>query len=291
MEGREIMLNQVAIVSETDKIKMDQLTLVSAAIQKQVSRDLAPAWNIDASVDSFESLEAVPLGYWPVVIKDEIPSEANGIHKNNQNGQPYALVRYSDDWPILTSHEVMEMLVDPSGSRMVAANSPYPDQGRVLVLVEVCDPTQGTQFGYSVNGVLLSDFYTPRFFDPVAAEGVAYSFSGCIKKPLQVLDDGYLSWWDPVSTHMFQLFVNGAKKRFEDRGPVPGGFDTLRSFADSFTNARRATRKRRLRSGLLLTSAIGPRKRKDGKIDASRKAQAAVLAREIERVCKRRTRS
>jgi hypothetical protein len=179
------------------------------------------------------------------------------------------------------------MLVDPSGTRMVAANSPHPDQGRVLVLVEICDPSQGTQYGYTVNGILLSDFYTPRFFDPVATDGVQYSFSGRIKKPFQVLDGGYLSWWEPVSAHMFQLFVNGAKKRIEDCGPVPGGIDTLRSFADSCANMRRAIPKRRKRSGLLLTSAVGPKRRKDEKIDASRKAHATVLAREIERVCKR----
>src|ERR1700704_3617776 len=108
------MLRQVAIISQTEKIKMDELTLVSAAIQKQVTRDLAPAWNIDASVDCFESLAAVPLGYWSVIIMDEdIHSEAGGIHKNGQNGQPYALVRYADDWPMMTSHETMEMLVDP----------------------------------------------------------------------------------------------------------------------------------------------------------------------------------
>lgn len=279
------MLNQIAIISQTSKIKMDQLTLVSAAIQKQVTRDLAPAWNIEATVDSFESIEAMPLGYCSVIIKDDIPSEASGIHKNKQNGQPYALVRYSDDWPMLTSHEVLEMLVDPSGCRTIATNSPRSDQGRVLVLVEVCDPCQ--KCGYTVNGIFLSDFYTPRFFDPVAADGVQYSFSGAVTKPLQVLDGGYLSWWDPVTSHIFQLFVIGAKKRLEDKGPFTAGFETLRSFADSFTNADRTKLGQRHRRKLLLTSAVGPKKAKDGKLDQSRKAHARVLAREIEDLCKR----
>jgi hypothetical protein len=229
----------------------------------------------------------MPLGYWPVVIKDDIPSEAGGIHKNKQNGQSYALVKYSDDWPMLTSHEVMEMLVDPSGTWTVAANSPHPDQGRVLVLVEICDPTQATQYGYTVNGIMLSDFYTPRYFDPVAATGVQYSFSGAITKPLQVLDGGYLSWWDPITTHMFQLFVNGAKKRLEELGPVPGGFETLRSFTDSFTNAYRAKMKKRTPRGVMLTSAVGRKKAKDGKIDISCKAHAAVLERQIKAFVKR----
>src|SRR5215813_479936 len=111
------MLNQVALVSQTDKIKLDELTLVGAAIQKQVSRDLAPAWNVEASVDSFESLEAMPLGYWPVIIMDDIPAGVGGTRRSRSDGQPFALVRYSNDWPLMASHEVLEMLVDPSGNR------------------------------------------------------------------------------------------------------------------------------------------------------------------------------
>jgi hypothetical protein len=182
---------------------------------------------------------------------------------------------------MITSHEAMEMLVDPSGTWTVPANSPHPDQGRVLVLVEICDPSQATQYGYSVNGIMLSDFYMPRFFDPAAAAGVQYSFSGAISRPLEVLDGGYLSWWDPVTTHMFQLSVNGAKKRFEDRGPLPAGFETLRSFSDSFTNATREKMKKRTPRGALLTSAVGRKKAKDSRIDVSRKANAALLTQEI----------
>jgi hypothetical protein len=266
---------------------MDDITAVSAAIQKQVTRDVAPAWNIEASVDSFQTLEDVPLGYWSVVIKDDIPYDAGGIHLNKENGQPYALVKYSDDWPLTTSHEVLEMLVDPSGNRTVATNSPNPDQGRVLMLVEVCDPSEGAQYGYSLNGILLSDFYTPRFFDPVASSGVQYSFSGAITKPREVLDGGYVSWWDPVTTHVFQLFVNGTRKQLVDRGSVPAGFGTLRSFADSFTNKHRAKIKKTKPRGLMLTSAIGAKKKKEGKIDVSRIAHANILAREIKALLKR----
>src|ERR1039458_10668080 len=157
------MLNQVALVSQSDRIQPNELAQVSAAIQKQVSRDVAPAWNIDTSVDSFQSLDDVPLGYWSVVIMDQIPYDAGGIHLNKKNGQPFALVAYSDEWSVTTSHETIEMLVDPSGNRTVAANSPKPKQGRVLVLVEACDPSEASQFGYTVNGILVSDFYTPRF--------------------------------------------------------------------------------------------------------------------------------
>jgi|ERR1017187_399390 hypothetical protein len=279
------MLNQVALVSQSDRIQPNELAQVSAAIQKQVSRDVAPAWNIDTSVDSFQSLDDVPLGYWSVVIMDQIPYDAGGIHLNKKNGQPFALVAYSDEWSVTTSHETIEMLVDPSGNRTVAANSPKPKQGRVLVLVEACDPSEASQFGYTVNGILVSDFYTPRFFDPVASVGVQYSFTGAIKKPLQVLDGGYISWWDPTTKHVFQLFVTGQKQSIEDRGPLPEGFGTLRSFTDSFTNKHRAEIRKTTPRGAVLagafTAALGSKKAKESTVDVSRKANASCLTDEI----------
>jgi hypothetical protein len=41
---------------------------------------------------------------------------------------------------------------------------------------------------------MVSDFCTPRFFDPVAAPAIRYSFTGALARPLQVLPGGYISW-------------------------------------------------------------------------------------------------
>jgi hypothetical protein len=275
------LLNQVALIAQTKKIDFSNLTIAAAAIQKQVSRDVGPIWNIDASVDAFETLDDVPLGYWHVLIDDTIPYDAQGIHLNDDNGQPFALIAYSDDWSLTTSHESIEMLVDPSGNRTVAVNSPKPAQGRVLVLVEACDPSEAAKYGYTVNGVLVSDFYTPNFFDPVAAPGVRYSYTGSITKPLEVLDGGYLSWWDPTTKHVFQLFVTGTKKEFKDQGPLPKGFATLRSFTDSITNQLRKDLKKTPPKGSLLTAAATGMKVKASIVDVSQKANADSLRAQI----------
>jgi hypothetical protein len=277
------MLNQVALIAETSNISLSQLNIVAAALQKQVTRDLGPIWGITASVDAFARLEDVPLGYWQVIISDTIPFNAAGIHLNRDNGQPFALVEFSQDWSLTTSHEVLEMLVDPSGNRTVATNSPKPDQGRVLILVEVSDPSEAARFGYTVNGVLVSDFYTPQFFDPVKASGVRYSFTGALTEPRQVLDGGYISWWDPDSTHVFQLFVDNGAQSFVDRGLLPEGFDTLRSFTDKFTNERRAKLDQAPPANSMLTAAFaaapGP-----NRVDVSTTAAAACLRKQIARV-------
>src|SRR5262249_35219908 len=108
------------------------------------------------------------------------------------------------------SHEVLELLADPTLNRRVAGDSPKPNQGRVEFLVEVCDPCQAQEFGYSVNGRWMSDFYTPAFFDPVAASGVRYSFQGSLTGPRQVVPGGYLSWRVPETGEWWMLKKNSA---------------------------------------------------------------------------------
>jgi hypothetical protein len=196
------LLRQIALVSESNSVGLPDVTRVSAALQKQVTRDLAPIWDVSATVDAFAKLEDVPLGYWPIMIRDNIGFRAAGIHLD-KDGQPFALVTAGDDWSLTASHETLEMLVDPFGNRVIAGDSPKSDQGRVEFLVEICDPSESAEFGYTVNGVLVSDFYTPAYFDPIQAPGVRYSFTGALTEPRQVVSGGYLSWHDLVSDHWF----------------------------------------------------------------------------------------
>jgi len=190
------LVKYVALVSESQQVPFSEVAKIAAALQKQVTRDFGLIWDIDATIDAYEKLEDVSPGCWPIIIRDDIGvAGAAGIHMD-EDGQPYALVQASERTPLTCSHELLEMLADPFGTRLVASDSIKPGQGRVRYLVEVCDPSEGDAFGYTVNGILLSDFYTPNFFDPVAAQGVRYSFTGAITKPKQILKDGYLSWMD-----------------------------------------------------------------------------------------------
>ena len=214
-----MLTRQVALVSESNNVTFSDLTRASAALQKQAIRDLAPIWEVQATVDAFAALDDVPLGYWPIIIRDDIHVRAAGIHED-KDGQPFALVQADPGWSLTTSHENLEMLVDPFGQRLVAGQSPKEGQGRVEFLVEVCDPSEDASFGYTVNGITVSDFYTPNYFDPVDNAAVRYSFTGAIKQPRQVLRGGYLSWHDPASDHWHQEVFFGAAPEFRDLGPI-----------------------------------------------------------------------
>jgi hypothetical protein len=186
-------------------------------------------------VDAFSNLEDVPLGYWPLIVRDDIgfPGAA-GIHLDN-DGQPFALIQHSNSWSLTASHEMVEMALDPLGDRLIAGPSLKDDQGRVEYLVEVADPSEAAEFGYTINGILMSDFYSPRFFDPVAAQGVQYSFTGAITEPRQVLRGGYISWHEPISGHWWQLVHFGAGPQFRDLGRLDLAGQSIRSVIDAQT--------------------------------------------------------
>jgi hypothetical protein len=230
-----MLTNNLALVSEVDGHDPSDVSRVAAALQRQAARDFAPIWDVSSTVDAFPVLEDVPVGYWPMIVRDDIGYEgAAGIHLD-KDGQPFALITYGDSWSLTASHEMLEMLGDPFGNRLIPGHSPMSDQGRVEFLVEVCDPSEAAEFGYTVNDILVSDFYTPRYFQPVEASSVRYSFTDAITRPREVLRGGYLSWHDPVSDHWWQQRWFDAEPEFVDLGVFEASVQSLRAEIDKRT--------------------------------------------------------
>lgn len=202
----------VALVPRGVKVDPAEVSAVAAALSIQITRDFTPIWGISATVAAFHTSKQVPIGYWPIYIEDpsKMPPGAGGVHLD-KNKHPYALIETGDQWSLDASHECLEMLVDPPGSK-VQANPMLPQavalgqpNHSVQYVVEVCDPIEDAQYAYQINGVLVSDFITPHFYDPIASAGVRYDFTGAITGPRQVLTNGYISWIDPVTNDIMQL--------------------------------------------------------------------------------------
>ena len=226
-------LRHIALVSETNLVPPAALDIVAAALQTQVLRDLGPAWDISATVDAFDSIDHVPITYYPMIIRDDLPVDAAGIHLD-QDFTPFALLKVSNRWTLTASHEALEMLCDPFGNRLNPASSLKSDQGLVEYLVEVCDPSEAVAFSYRINGVVVSDFYLPSFFDPVANDRVNYSFTGACRRPLHVREGGYVSWRNPVDGHWWQqTWFGGPAPSFHDLGVFQAGVgESFRSWLD-----------------------------------------------------------
>lgn len=200
------MVTHVAIVPFSDQTAENappsiqkELLQVTAALQTQVVRDFARFWDVPAVVSAFESLEDVPPHYIPIAItQDNLPGRRRAFHFT-LGGSAFALIKYEEDWSLAASHELLEILCDPTGQ--VTAGGPslrdlqkpnQTPQGDVDYLMEICDPCETST--YKIDGVLVSDFVTPQFYDAVAIKGERYSFTGTITSPLTLLRGGYISW-------------------------------------------------------------------------------------------------
>jgi hypothetical protein len=275
------LIQQMALVSEVEAITPSELSRVSAALQKQLTRDFGPIWDVTATIDAFARLEDVPLTYWPILVQEDIHIDAAGVHED-KNGQPFALVQYSNRWSLTASHEVLEMSADPFGNRLIQSQSVKPDQGRVEYLVEVCDPSEAAEFAYHANGVLVSDFYTPHFFDPVKGDCLRYSFTGAIGEPRQVLRGGYLSFHDPPSDHWWQeLWLSGDEPEFRDLGVLEASNGSLRAQIDRLTPVPEMVEDLPERGNVLIAAT-----QSSEAIDASASARAELLRSQIAEIKK-----
>jgi hypothetical protein len=140
---------QVALVDKTGEINPELIQSVAAALTTQVNDDVAPFWNVRASVTYQSNPNKIPAGVWPVFLVKSLPPGEGGFHLDEHN-QPYAEVIASpqnDEWTIDASHETIEMLVDPAGNRLqnsiaidVEGKQIEDTSGEFAYLVEACDP-------------------------------------------------------------------------------------------------------------------------------------------------------
>ena len=196
---------EIALVPfEKDFEFREDVLTVAAALQIQLARDVAPLWGVTATISAFRSFEDAPSSYLPIFVSRAERIDTHGFHLA-RNGIPFGFVRYDEqtpqDWTLAASHELLELVCDPSGTKTVPGPSLRDEkhdlgaaqrQGEVDYLVEVCDPCEDSF--YEIDGVVVSDFVTPRFYDAVYRRGVSYSFLGTIERPRQLLQGGYIAW-------------------------------------------------------------------------------------------------
>ncbi|HEV2172758.1 MAG TPA: hypothetical protein VGR71_04285, partial [Nitrospira sp.] len=194
----------------------------------------------------------IPAGIWPVILVKSLPPGEGGFH-SDRHKQPFAKVIASNadpSWTVDASHEILEMLVDPYGNRMqssvaieVVGNQIKDSTGQFGYLVEACDPCEDNDYAYTVNGIAVSDFITPHFYDPVSTSGTRYSFTGAIQGPRQILPGGYISWVNPLADEWQQLmYVDKSKPpTINDLGPADQS-RSLREWIDSLEPAKAITR-------------------------------------------------
>jgi hypothetical protein len=248
-------VNQLGLVDMTGQIDVDLVHSAAIALNLQVTRDLPQFWPVSATVTYLPSPDKIPAGIWPVQLVKTLPPDEGGFH-SDKHKQPYAKViasKADPSWTIDASHEILEMLVDPYGNRMQSSVAIEIVRGKIQdgtgqygYLVEACDPCEDNSYAYTINGVAVSDFITPHFYDPMVTSGTRYSFTGAIKGPRQILPGGYISWVNTAMDEWQQLmYVDPSKPpTIQNIGKADTG-KSLREWIDSLEAPKRITKESR----------------------------------------------
>lgn len=196
-----IIAHHVAILNRSSAVDDEEAHAITTALQKQMS-DFREAWNIDAKLNFVPKNKTTGWeNKWNLVLLDNSDqANALGYHDLTPEGLPLGKVfaatdkQYGAKVGVTASHELLEMLLDPYINLVVE------DTNRgVFVAYEACDAVEADELGYDINGVQVSDFVLPDFFNPLAGsyKGAQYSHLSNVHAPFQLAAGGYESVYIP----------------------------------------------------------------------------------------------
>jgi hypothetical protein len=189
------ILNQSTLISNSDAAAMTE------AIASQVRLDAAPLWDrAPAAVIFYTDPQGVPAAAHGIALVDTIQDQPQGVlgfHTEDRGGRLWGVVAAkpeldsgakptSGDWSVssVLSHEVLEMFIDPNCNL-------WSNDGRGSAYsFEVCDPVEAPT--YDINGISVSNFVTPFWFDPLAAPHAQFDKLGHLTRPFSILKGGYV---------------------------------------------------------------------------------------------------
>jgi len=214
----------IAILNQSTILTDAQVQTAIAAAQIQIIRDLAPAWFVRANLRFMPHGTVVPPNAWVMQILDTSDQKgAAGYHSMSNAGQPSGSVFAKTDadhglsWTVTLTHELVEMIGDPYAASTVFAQTGATTG--MLFASELCDAVEDDALGYLINGVRVTDFVLPAFFEAGRAPGRAkFDFCGHLTAPFSIAPGGYLSVF-PVESGTKgwtqQFGPGGAGRRFK----------------------------------------------------------------------------
>ena len=188
------IINRSTVVSDADVAK------AVAACQAQISNDFAPVWNQTALLiqmtDADVKANRVPPGWWQQIIGDDADAAGVlGYHQTDPANVPQGFVfaktdaTYGLSWTVTLSHELLEQIVDPWVAGVALKQTSETEA--TAIALEVADPVEDDAMGYLIDGVRVSNFVFPRYFQGWQAGG-QFDFRGLLSAPLSIGPGGYL---------------------------------------------------------------------------------------------------
>lgn len=203
---RLLMTMSICVKNQSTVLTDAEVIAAIPSFQKQVSIDFKDAWDLDATLTFLAKDSPVPKNEALIVTLDSSDQAgALGYHDVQASGDPIGKVfagttmQYGGKWSVTFSHELLELLADPF-INLLAFND---RQGRIYAY-EVCDAVEADGLGYLIDGVPVSDFVLPRYFDEHVRAG-RLSCRGNVTQPFQLAAGGYMSYLDLRSGQWKQI--------------------------------------------------------------------------------------
>src|ERR1700730_1735106 len=191
------MIN-IVLVNQSTVVKDADVSAWTEALQTQVTRDFLPAWGVDAKLSFLPKGQNPPAGSWVLAVLDNADQAgALGYHDITPDGLPlgkvFAKTTVDDGGAVsvTASHELLEMLGDPD-INLTAELDDGSGKPSKFYAYETCDACEDDSFGYKINGVLVSDFVYPAYFESFRkAKSTQFDFGKKITAPVTLLKGGY----------------------------------------------------------------------------------------------------
>jgi hypothetical protein len=175
-----------------------QIQSLLPALQTQIDRDFRPIWKTGGTLVLGNKNVVPAADSWVVLIMDNSDQHgALGYHDLTETGLPVSKIFAKDDmmyglsFSVTLSHELLEMLVDPYTTESVFVQD--TNVTGTLYAYEVCDACEDDKFAYDIDGVKVSDFVYPTWFESWRKENsTKFDFCNRITKPFQLLEGGYI---------------------------------------------------------------------------------------------------
>jgi hypothetical protein len=159
------------------------------AMQIYIDDYIVPVWNTPAKL---VKTKGFVKGAWAMVFLEDADAEdALGYHDLTPEGLPQSKVFVKstldngDLVSVSASHELVEMLVDPSIN--LWSNGPDP---KAMYAYESADPVE--ELTFNIKGIPMSDFVYPTYFETFHKAGsVKFDEMGKVKRAFQILHGGY----------------------------------------------------------------------------------------------------
>ena len=169
--------------------------------------------------------QSPPAGFWQLAVLDD-PDQADalGYHDLTNEGLPLGKIFVKADlqagasWTVTLSHETLEMLADPDINLTTLVDQ---NQRRGwLYAYEVCDACESDQYGYAIDGVKLSDFVFPAWFETFwSPNATQFDQMRKVAQPLELLAGGYISVLRVAHPAGWQE-ITAEGERYRNRAPV-----------------------------------------------------------------------